>query len=315
MPTIQALILFIVGLCLVIYFAEKLVKAVVGTSLGFGISAFLLSVIFIGFDPENLFVGSVGSFEQVAGIALGSIIGASMVAVALAFGITAIFVPMEFTSVSWKVLVVPVAAICLMFILCLNGELSRRDGAILLAGFGLSVLYLLRQTKRGFDIAGSGEIAEFLEKPEKMDRWKSVILLAVSLVAIIAGSEMLVRGSEGIISWLGFSDTVFGMTILAFLISIEELARELPAALRGRVEISFGNVVGSILAFFLFNAGIIALVRPVPVNKQILLFYLPVVFVTTLIVCGFVLTRKVGRVAGVILIALYGIFVFGGYFL
>lgn len=49
--------LFVIGLGLVIYFAEKLVKATVGTSLGLGISTFLISVIFIGFDPENLAVG------------------------------------------------------------------------------------------------------------------------------------------------------------------------------------------------------------------------------------------------------------------
>jgi cation:H+ antiporter len=312
---IKALILFIIGLCLIIYFAEKLVKAVVGTSLAFGISAFILSVIFIGFDPENLFVGSIGSFEQVAGIALGSIIGAAMVAVALAFGITAIFAPMEFTSVSWQVLVVPVAAVCLLSILCLDGELSRSDGVILLTGYSISVLYLLRQTKKGFDITGSGEVAESLEKPSHMSRWKSVILLAISLIAITAGSEMLVRSSEGLISWLNLSDTFFGMTILAFLVSIEELARELPAALKGRGEISFGNVVGSILAFFLFNAGIIALVRPVSVNKQVLLFYLPIASVTTLIVCGFMITRRVGRIAGAILIVLYCLFIFGGYFL
>lgn len=70
MNTIESIVLFAVGLGLVIYFAEKLVKGAVGASIGFGISAFLISVIFIGFDPENLAVGAVGTFEGVAGIAL-----------------------------------------------------------------------------------------------------------------------------------------------------------------------------------------------------------------------------------------------------
>ena len=51
MNTIVSIGLFVVGLGLVIYFAEKLVKGAVGTSLGFGVSTFLISVIFIGFDP------------------------------------------------------------------------------------------------------------------------------------------------------------------------------------------------------------------------------------------------------------------------
>jgi cation:H+ antiporter len=105
------------------------------------------------------------------------------------------------------------------------------------------------------------------------------------------------------------------MTILAFLVSIEELARELPAARRGRPEISFGNVVGSILAFFLFNAGVIALVRPVPVSAKVLSFYLPAASVTTLFVCGLMLTRRIPRWAGVVLVLLYAAFAAGGYFL
>ena len=96
MNFVMALVLFIVGIVLVIFFAEKLVKATVSTSYGFGVSTFLISVIFIGFDPENLAVGSTGSYENISGIALGSIIGATMVAIALAFGLTALIAPMKF---------------------------------------------------------------------------------------------------------------------------------------------------------------------------------------------------------------------------
>jgi len=313
MNTIVSIALFVVGLGLVIYFAEKLVKGAVGTSLGFGVSTFLISVIFIGFDPENLAVGAVGSFEGIAGIALGSIIGAAMVAIALAFGITALFVPMRFEQVPKQILTVPILAVLLLGILSLDGQLSRIDGAVLLLGFVLSVNYLLRLSKRGFDIKPTGEVAETLEEAEELSKWKSFGLLLLSLAAIIIGSEMLVAGSETIIVRLGLSDTVFGMTILAFLVSIEELARELPAAMKGRPEISFGNVVGSILAFFLFNAGIIALVSPVTVGTQVLRFYLPICLGTVIVVSLFMMTKKIPRWAGGILVLLYLIFIAGSY--
>jgi len=313
MSTIISIALFIVGLGLVIYFAEKLVKGAVGTSLGFGISAFIVSVIFIGFDPENLAVGAVGSFEGAAGIALGSIIGAAMVAIALAFGITALFAPMRFEQVPKQIIAVPVLAVLLLGILGVDGLLSRIDGAVLLLGFALSVVYLLRLSKRGIDIKPTGEVAETLEEAEELSKWKSFGLLLLSLAAVIIGSEMLVTGSETIIARLGLSDTVFGMTILALLVSIEELARELPAAKKGRPEISFGNVAGSILAFFLFNAGIIALVSPVAVCAEVLRFYLPMCFVTVVVVSLFMMSKKIPRWAGGILIILYLIFVIGGY--
>jgi cation:H+ antiporter len=145
------------------------------------------------------------------------------------------------------------------------------------------------------------------------NRWKAVGLLVFALVAIVVGSEMLVEGSKTVIEQLGLSDTFFGMVILALLVSIEEVARELPAALRGHPEISFGNVVGSALAFFLFNAGLIALVRPVEIGRPTLRFYLPVALATTIVISLFMVRKAVPRWAGAVLVALYALFVVGGY--
>jgi cation:H+ antiporter len=314
MDILIPLVFFGVGLGLIIFFAEQLVKGVVGTSIGFGLSTFLLSVIFIGFDPDNLAVGTVASAEGVAGIALGSILGGAMVAVAFAFGISALVVPMTFAQVPLPILVVQMLAVVLLGALALDGQLSRLDGAILLVGFGLAVLYLLRLGRRGLEITPSGEVGHRLEKGSIPGKWPSLALFILSLVAIVVGSEMLVSGAQTLLTRLQISDLPFGMTILAFLVSIEELERELPAARQGRPEISFGNVLGSILAFFLCNAGIIAIVRPVPVDRSALTFYLPVAFITTAVVSGFMLTKHIPRWAGGLLIVLYLIFVIGGWF-
>lgn len=315
MDLVLSLIMFLIGLVLVIYFSERLVEGTVGVSLNFGISAFLISVIFIGFDPENLGLGAVASAEQVTGIALGTILGAAMVAIALAFGITAILAPMEFGRTPKQILAIPVLATVLLSLLMSDGLLSRIDGGILMLGFVVSIGYLVRVSRKGYDIKAVGEVEEVLEKEKPYTKWKSAGLFFFSLFAIIAGSEMLIAGSEPIVASLGLSDTLFGMTILALLVSIEELARELPAARRGRPEISFGNVTGSILAFFLFNAGIIALIRPQPIGEIVLYFYLPMAILTVITVMLFAWKKKISRWAGVLLLLLYGIFFFGGYFL
>lgn len=152
MSVIVAIILFTVGLGLILYCAERLVRGVVGTSVGFGLSPFLISVVFIGFDPENLVVGAVGSLEGQAGIALGSIIGSAMVAIALAFGITALVAPMLFAAVPKRILLVPVLSVLLLGLLASDGRLSRMDGAILLLGFVCAVIFLMWLSKRGLDI-------------------------------------------------------------------------------------------------------------------------------------------------------------------
>jgi cation:H+ antiporter len=310
-----AVVFFGIGLGLIIFFAEQLVKGVVGTSMGFGLSTFLLSVIFIGFDPDNLAVGTVASAEGVAGIALGSILGGAMVAVALAFGISALVAPMMFAQVPPQALAVQMLAVVLFAGLVMDGQLSRVDGGMLLVGFGLAVLYLVRLGRRGLDITPSGEVGHRLQKGNIPGKWPSLSLFILSLVAIVVGSELLVSGAQTLLKRFEIADLPFGMTILAFLVSIEELERELPAARQGRPDISFGNVLGSILAFFLCNAGIIALVQPVPVDHVVLTFYLPLAFITIAIVSGFMLMKRVPRWAGGLFILLYAVFVVGGWFM
>jgi cation:H+ antiporter len=164
MEILIPLVFFGLGLGLIIFFAEQLVKGVVGTSMGFGLSTFILSVIFTGFDPDNLTMGAVASAEGVSGIALGSILGGAMVAVALAFGISALVAPMTFAQVPPQILMVQILAVLLLAALAYDGQLSRVDGAILLVGFVLAVLYLLRLGWRGLEITPSGEVGHRLEK-------------------------------------------------------------------------------------------------------------------------------------------------------
>ncbi len=251
----------------------------------------------------SVFADPAGSFTTAA----------AMVALALAFGITALLAPMHFQQVPRRILLVPVLAVLWLGALALDGELSRADGVLLLVGFVLALLYLTRLTRRGLDIRPGGEVAETLAEQGPVNRWQSLGLLLLSLAGIVVGSELLVLASQSLLEWLGLSDTVFGMTVLALAVSVEELARELPAAWQGRPEISFGNVAGSILAFFLCNAGVIALVRPIPVPAQVLWFYLPVCLGTVVVLSLVMLTLRVPRWAGGVLVALYLVFVAGGY--
>jgi cation:H+ antiporter len=308
-----ALGLCLVGLVLVIWSAERLVEGVVGTSVGYGVSAFVVSVVFVGFDPENLAVGAVGAVQGLPGIAAGSVIGAAMVAVGLAFGVTALLAPMQFAQVPRRVLLIPVAAVLLFGALAFDGMLSRLDGALLLSAFVLAVLELLRLSRRGLDVRPTGEVAEGLEHAAPRPRARALGFLLLALTGLVVGSELLVAGSERLLVRFGLSDTVYGMTLLALAVSVEELARELPAARRGRPEITVGNVAGSILAFFLCNAGLIALIRPVSVDASVIRFYLPVCLLTVAFATGCLATLRVPRWAGAVLVGAYLAFFVGAY--
>lgn len=171
-------------------------------------SAFVVSVIFLGFDPENIAVGAVGAFEGAGGIALGTILGSAMVAVALAFGVAGLVAPMRFDQVPRRILAVPVIGVLLLGGLALDGRLSRVDGVVLLAGYAASVGYLMWLSRRGVSIEASGEVAKEMGKAEQLGKAKSGALLAVSLVMVVVASELLVEGATDLIARFRLSETL-----------------------------------------------------------------------------------------------------------
>jgi cation:H+ antiporter len=119
---------FVLGVALVVGSAEKLVEGLVGVSLAFQVSTFLLAVLLVGFDAENLAVGIDAAAQSLPGVALGTIIGASMVATAFAIGLTAIIKPVEFSLSRKGVLFIAPVAVLVAWLLSLDGILSRIDG-------------------------------------------------------------------------------------------------------------------------------------------------------------------------------------------
>jgi cation:H+ antiporter len=68
-----------------------------------------------------------------------------------------------------------------------------------------------------------------------------------------------------------------------------------------------------VLAFFLFNAGLVALVRPVQIDARTRWFYVPVCAATILMTSIVMATRKVPRWIGGVLVATYIAFVGYGF--
>lgn len=93
-----------------------------------------------------------------------------------------------------------------------------------------------------------------------------ILLLGVSLVVLVVGAELLVRGSVQIAERLGVSSLFIGLTIVGFGTSTPELSASVTAALQGRGGIAVGNVVGSNICNVALIVGIAALIRPLTVS-------------------------------------------------
>jgi cation:H+ antiporter len=103
-----------------------------------------------------------------------------------------------------------------------------------------------------------------------------LLLFILGLAALVAGSEMLVRGASKLaISW-GLSPLVVGLTIVAFGTSSPEMAVSVQGAVSGSTDIAIGNAVGSNLFNVLFILGLCAAIVPLTVASQIIRQEVPI---------------------------------------
>ena len=91
----------------------------------------------------------------------------------------------------------------------------------------------------------------------------SLILVAIGLVALAIGGELLVRGAVGIARKLGVSTLFTGLVIVGAATSMPEMVASIQAVLAGSPEIAWGNIVGSNIANSLLILGGAAVVAPI----------------------------------------------------
>jgi cation:H+ antiporter len=106
-------------------------------------------------------------------------------------------------------------------------------------------------------------------------------LLALGIALLVFGGHWMVKGASDLARSLGVSPLVIGLTVVAFGTSAPELAVNVSAALQGRGELSFGNVIGSNLANIGLILGMTALLKPLPVEGRLIRRELPFMLLAT----------------------------------
>jgi len=182
----------------------------------------------------------------------------------------------------------------------------RWSGAVLLLAFLAAMIYLVRASRHKQFLA-SPEVAEKLEKQRSL--WLALAMTIVGIVVIGVGGELVARGAERIVTALGVPALLMGMVVAPAAIEIEEVFRQAVPSRHGHHDVSAGNLVGTLLYFLLFNLGLIALFTPVPIAPLTRQLDWPFLAGITLIVTLLLWRGRIGRGAGLLLLAAYAAYV------
>jgi cation:H+ antiporter len=287
-----ALALLVGGVVLVVVGAELFFEGILAAAARLGVSAFALTALVSGFELENIAAGIAANVKGIENAAAGTFLGGTTFLALAVAGLGALVAPLR-AQLPPAVLAWTAVAPMPLLLLALDGEVSRLDAGLLLGWFVLAMAGLWR--------AGRGLLGVPVER-------KRFILLRVlcGLALLTAAGEMLGEGLRRVVSRFGVSETLLGNTAIAASVEAEEVARVAVPAQRGRGDIALGNIVGTIVHFIAFNAGVIALVHPLDLDSASRWLHLPVaaaspVFLVFLLAWG----GSLGRAAGALLVGLY----------
>src|SRR6056297_404232 len=302
------------GLVILLLAGDALVKGAVNLALRIGIPALIVSLTIVAFGtsaPELLIsVNAVLSGKP--GLALGNVVGSNTANVLLVLGVPALIAVMHTSACDCKRAYFQMLAASVLFIaLAFRGVFDWIAGLVLLAALALMLGDAFRNAvAHRREAAAAAMLADDEEEVEGADPdmpwWQIVTFLALGLVGLPLGADILVDNASILAMRYGVSEAAIGLTLVALGTSLPELATTVMAAIRRQADVALGNVIGSNMFNLLAIMGIASFFGTIPVEAQFLVFDLWVMLAASLILIPFVfLGRDIGKVWGILLTSAY----------
>ena len=145
-----------------------------------------------------------------------------------------------------------------------------------------------------------------------------IIYLLLGFIIIIKGSDMLVDGSVNLAKFLKIPTLVIGLTIVAIATGVPEIAISISSSLKGSNGLLLGNLLGSNIFNILFILGLIAIIKPLYIKKEIILKNYAFALLSCLVLFiisydiyfGDSLVNVITRTEGILLLCFAGIFLY-----
>lgn len=295
-------LLFILGLAFLIAGGEAMVRGAIALSKKLRVSGLVIGIVVVGFGtsvPEllaSLFsvVGKINS----PGLAIGNVIGSNIANIILILGLTALINPVVFTEKArFREIFSLALSVVLLGLTFFLGYIGRPYGMIMTAAMLSYIIWSV------FSPDAKSE-----EVPDLTGPWNnffiSFMVTAVGIAVMIGGAKLMVTNAVALARDWHVSETVIGLTIVAVGTSLPELAASIISAIHKRSDLAIGNIIGSNIFNALMIPGVTAIIKPFPVEKNILPDFAVMTAVTVVFIL-FMIRGKISRLAGALFFAAY----------
>ena len=300
------------GLVLLFVGGEGLVRGSVSVAERLGLSKLIIGLVIVGFGTSTpeLLVSVKAALDGVPEIALGNVIGSNIANVLLIVGIAIVILPIS----GWNRTAVRDGVVATLvglglFGLLYSDAIGRVEGVVLLVILAvyLSASYWLERrdkSSQGFD----HETEEFEDVPIR-NGWLALLFVVGGIAILVFGADLLVKGAVSVARTFGVPDAVIGLSLVAVGTSLPELATAIVAALRRHSDVVLGNVIGSNIFNILAILGVTAVITPIEVSARFReLDALVMLAASVLLVVLLFAFKRIGRVWGGAMLAVYGVY-------
>jgi len=299
-------IIFFISMGVLIWGADLLIAESERIALRFNISEFIIgaTLIALGTSLPEMAASVAASLNGKAALAVSNVIGSNTLNITLVLASVFLIAKSinpdrDFFAKDSIWALMPAMVFVLM---TLDGEISRFDAALLLLMMGAYLLFLIQDSKSmpEPDI-DSDELNDF--------SWlKTIPMLLLGLALVIVGADFTVESASAIAKSFGVSEWIIGIVMVALGTSLPELVVSISAAVRGKVDMAIGNIIGSNMANTSVVLGASALVKPLPVDIMANLFDIATMVVATLLLVFITANKLYTKSAGISLMIILGLF-------
>lgn len=303
------------GLVILLLAGDTLVRGAVNLALRLGIPVMIVSMTIVAFGTSapELLIAIKAAQEGAPGIVFGNIVGSNIANILLVLGIPAMISTIGASNCdSRKNYAIMLGASVVFVALCFLGPLHFWHGVILLA----LLFAMLSESALSVRRHRNGGKCDPCDDPEELEGadddmpwWKILLFVALGLIGLPIGADLLVDGSINLARHFGISETIIGLTLVAIGTSLPELATTVMAAMRRHADVALGNVIGSNMFNLLGIMGVASFFGPLPIPLEILNFDLWVMLAASLAIVPFVFFQQnITRVWGAVLTTVYLIY-------
>jgi cation:H+ antiporter len=185
--------------------------------------------------------------------------------------------------------------------------LDRWEGAVLVLLFGLYSTLLVRQHRRQ-------RTSDSIDLPEAEGHrhHRPAVLVgqfSLSVVGVVAASDIVVRSAGSIAVGVGIPETVVALVLVAFGTSVPEVATCIAAGRKGEGDVAVGNILGADIMCICWVAGASALANDLALTARQACFMLPSMIVAVVLMLGLLRFRyRMSRGKALLLLVAYVVF-------